>query len=441
MLLRFVFACRPRAWSVCRLVRCRGFARLSRPLREQAVGGFGARGVRAQLRPSLGAAAHSGGGGTSLLPRGGWRAGAPEACRPEGGVGGRGEGGSRRGSRPPCPGGWPVAPGPVPTRRRRTPPGYICSAGGARQPRAPGAVGGSAWRGGGLPVRRTPLGPVRGAPRGGGRGGLFAAVCSPAFSGRAKSWVASSVHRPPCCIPRSRCSAAAHGVPLSAGAELPVGSRHCGSEWAADWGHWARGSSRRGCGAPSLGAAALSERVRGRRLPGRLPAVRGPGGERGGEGGGEGGFHAVPPWSPSPGGRGGAAWWFRSRGAPCSPLCRRVVRAGWGGGGLRAGESWAWRFRSAVSGSRAVGQWASPRARCPRPLPYLIWCAPLCRVVRWGWWRSRSGSGGLALLGGASRGTVSFPPPHCPGWQGHGRHLRRRLRGGWGCGGGRFRRR
>ena len=117
-----------------------------------------------------GAAAPSGGGGTSPLPRGGWRAGAPVACRPEGRSGGRGEGGSRRGSPPPCPGGWPVAPGPVSLLCRRTPPGYICSAGVAGQPRAPGvawpAVGWSALgKGGGgchcaVPPGARPEGPA-----------------------------------------------------------------------------------------------------------------------------------------------------------------------------------------------------------------------------------------------------------------------------------------
>ena len=128
---------------------------------------------------------------------------------------------------------------------------------------------------------------------------------------------------------------------------------------------------------PPLGAAALSGRVRGRCLPGRPLAARGPGG-----GGGEGGGGGVGvPRSPSPGplapplgGRGGAAWWVRSRGAsrriggrtlppPPSIFCVPDPRAGsrlgpplaslpprgaggpgWeGGGGGR-------RFASAVSG-------------------------------------------------------------------------------------------
>ena len=56
---------------------------------------------------------------------------------------------------------------------------------------------------------------------------------------------------------------------------------------------------------------------------------------------------------------------------------------------------------------------------------------PLRRAVSW---RGR-GSGGLAPPGGASRGTV--PPPLSRACC-LGRHLRRRLCWGWGCGGGRF---
>ena len=110
---------------------------------------------------------------------------------------------------------------------------------------------------------------------------------------------------------------------------------------------------------PPLGAAALSGGAQGRRLPGRPPAVRGPGGGKGGgRGGGRGGSRqSAPGFLSLPlGGRGGAAWSFRSRGsaadgggalfsrppppsgcqtllqalarAPCSPCCRRAVPAG-----------------------------------------------------------------------------------------------------------------
>ena len=104
------------------LVRWRGLPFLSRAPREQAAGGVGARGVQAQLRPPLGAAAPSGGGGTSLRPQGEWRDGAPVACRPEGGVGGGEERGRRRGSPPPCSVGVARGPRPSPPSSLENPP-------------------------------------------------------------------------------------------------------------------------------------------------------------------------------------------------------------------------------------------------------------------------------------------------------------------------------
>ena len=143
------------------LVRWPGLARLSRPPREQAVGGVGARGVRARLGPPPGAPAPSGGGGSSPLPQGGSRAGAPVVRRPEGGVGGRGERGSRRGSPPPCPG-----------QVARDPPAQSPSFSGAPplgiyvQPGLPGSPG-----------RRARLGrSLVGQPGGGGGGGCQCAV-------------------------------------------------------------------------------------------------------------------------------------------------------------------------------------------------------------------------------------------------------------------------
>ena len=406
--------------------------------------------------------------GRSLhLPRRGWRAGAPVACRPEGGVG----------DAPwfPTPLPWGVARGPRPS----PPPSlahlswvYMFSRGCRAAPSAGRGLAGRRWvslaGGGGAASAPYPRGPVRVAPRGGGRGGLFAAVCSPAFSGRAPRRVASSVPRPPCCITGCRRSAAAHWAPLSAGAELPLSSRHCGSEWAAHWGHSVRGCARRGVGVPPLGAAALSGGMRGRRLPGRPPAIRGPGG-----GGGGGGSPQSPPGPPAPppGGPGGWPGGSGPRGpaadggshsspAPLHPLgarpscrpspgspavlaaaacCRLAVRGGWGS---KAGECWGRRFGSALSCQRAVRQWASPRARCPRPLPYWRCCAPFCRVVRSGGWGSRSVRGARPCWGGGPA-ALSPPPPSrsSPGAGGRGRHLRRRLRGGWGCGGGWFCRR
>ena len=123
------------------LGRWRGFARPSQPPPEQAVGGVGARGVRAQLRPPPGAAAPSGGGGTSPPPGRGVEGRRPRGPQAGGGSWGvEGRGGRAVVPHPPALGGSPLAPGPVPLLLRRTPPGYICSAGVAEQPRAPFAA-------------------------------------------------------------------------------------------------------------------------------------------------------------------------------------------------------------------------------------------------------------------------------------------------------------
>ena len=139
------------------LVRWRGFARQSWPPREQAVGGVGAHGLRAQLRPPPGAAVRSGGGGTFPRPRGGWRAGTPVARRPGGGSGGERGGGARHGSLPPLPWGgglWPLSQSPF---FPGAPPLGIHV-----QSALPGSPG-----------RRARLGPpLFGQPRGGGGGSL-----------------------------------------------------------------------------------------------------------------------------------------------------------------------------------------------------------------------------------------------------------------------------
>ena len=329
---------------------------------------------------------HRGEGGTSSLPRGGWRAGAPRARRPERGVGGRREGGSRRGSPPACPWGWPVAPGPAPFRRRRTLSGYICSAGVARQPQAPGAVDASAWRGQGSCRCAVPPGAHPGSPAGRGAGRSLCRGLFSAFSGQAQSPVASSVPHPPCCISWCFRSAAAHAAPLSAGAELPFGSGHCGSEWAANSGHSARGRACRGCGAPPPGCRAPLRGGAGPPLPGRPPAVRGPGGGRGGGGGGGGGRvpHSPPlvPVRRPPavaGGRPGGS-------GPGGPLAL-LAAATWcrlaRGGSWRAAECWGRRFGSAVSGSRAVGQWASLLV-APAPSPTGGAARPSAAPYGWG---------------------------------------------------------
>ena len=150
------------------LVRWRGFACLSRPPCEQAVRGVGARGVRPQLGPPSGAAALLG-EGTPPLPTGGWRAGAPVACGPEGGSGGRGEGGSLAGSAPPSSGGsaWRPRPRP-PFLASASPPGILVRPGSLGSPgrRArPGQppVGQPRRPGGRRPVCRPPRRCGRGA--------------------------------------------------------------------------------------------------------------------------------------------------------------------------------------------------------------------------------------------------------------------------------------
>ena len=286
---------------------------------------------RATKRASLAAlkswgAWPSGGGGTSLRPLGGWRDGAPMARRPEGGLGVRGEGGPVV-PHPPALGRWPVAPGPVPFLLRQTPPGYIRSAGvtesSGRRARPWSAVGGSAWRGGGGAVSAPyPRGLARRAPRDGGRGGLFAAVCSPAYPGRALRRVVLSAPMPHTLPSPCRCG------PRGA---LECWHRAAGRQWAL---------RELVCGR----VGALGARLRSPRLwrpPGRFGGGAGPppprpasgrpraGGGGGREGrGGEGGLPAVCPWSPgvAPRSRGEAAWWFRSRGAVmCSAECQQIA--------------------------------------------------------------------------------------------------------------------
>ena len=194
ILLWFVVACHPGAWPVC---RSWALMRVRLPVATPAgtgSGGRGARGVQVQLRPPPGVTVLSGAGGTSPQPRGGWRAGAPVARRPGGGVGRRGEGGPPRCSPPPCPGGWPVPPVPVPLllhvqpgspgdRGRRARPGLL----------PVGQYGGGGGGGGEVSPPRSAPSPFPGGPQGGPL--------------RLR-------------IPRCRHSVAAHG----AGAETPVGS-------------------------------------------------------------------------------------------------------------------------------------------------------------------------------------------------------------------------
>ena len=422
------------------LVRWRGLARLSRPQQEQGAAGVGARGVQAQLRPPPGAAAPSGGGGTSLQPQGGWRDGAPLVRRPEGGVGGRGEGGPCRGSPLPCPGGVARGPRPSPPSSPGNPPLVYTFSRGCQV--APGTRRGLVGR------RRVSL------ARGGGGGGCQCAVSPGARPGGSEGWGGGEVSLPRsvppptpgghqgrslgprrCCIPGCRRSAAAHGAPLSTGAELLVGSGHCGSEWAADPGHLGRSCAPCGCGVPPLGAPALLGGLRGRRLPGWPLAVRGPGGGGGGRGGGS---PPLVPWRRPLAVAGGRPGGSRSRGAGCHrggahpspaplhplrarPLCRpslgppALLAKGGGESGRVLGAA-ARVSGQGLAGCRAVGP---PVRSLPPPSPLLEVIPPPRRTV-----------GGLA---------VALPSRSSPGPAGRGRHLRCRLRGGWGCCGGGFR--
>ena len=257
ILLRFVVACRPRAYSVCR--PC-ALARARPPVAAPAgAGGRGRGGARraGQAASPSGRRGPFGRRGGVPSASGGWRDGAPVACRPEGGVGGRGEGGPRRGSPTPCPGGprpWPPAQSPIfsgaPPLGIYVQPGLPGSPGRRARPGRP-SVGQPGGGGGALPVRRTPggsPGELRGV--GGGEVSLPRSV-PPPTPGRHQG---ESLRPRPCCIPGCRRCAPAHGVPSSAGAELPVVSGHCGSEWAADWGC---GVPPPGCPGPFGGAAGL----------------------------------------------------------------------------------------------------------------------------------------------------------------------------------------
>ena len=254
ILLRFVFACCPRAWPVWR--RC-ALARVRLPVAAPVGAGGGGHGgawrTGSAAFPSPGAAALSGGGGTSPLPWGGWRAGAPVArlrhfAGRRGGVEGEGRGGRAVVPHLPPPGGWPVAPGPDPPSLLAHPPQVYLF--GRGRSAAPGA-GGSVRRGGGGRCAAPPRGLGRGAPQGGGREGCLAAVCFSALPGTKAGrfvcappstlhWLTSECRRPP----------AAHGAPLRAGTGLPACRGHCGTGRAADWRHGANGSACRGSGAP-----------------------------------------------------------------------------------------------------------------------------------------------------------------------------------------------
>ena len=372
------------------LVRWCRFARLSRPPREQAVGGAGARGLRVQLCPPPGVAVPSGGGGTSPRPRGGWRAGAPVARRPGGEVGGRGEGGPRRCSPPPWRGGAALAP---------------------VAPFFPGA---------------PPLGihvqPGFRAAAGAGRGLVGRRWVSVAGGGE-RSLRRGLLPRLPQAATQASCFVCAF---LDAAVLLrttaPAQSR------PVDWGCLARSCARRGCGVPSLGATAPSGGC------GAAVSAAGPGRPRA-WGGGRGELPPSPPLVPwrrpptaaggRPGGSGpggpAADWGGASfphppppfgcqtlvqalAWAPCSPCCRCACACAGGGGGRRVLGAAVRVSGQRLAGCGAVGlPW---RSLPPSSLPLEVARAPPPRRTVGGVW-----VGGPGSAGGASRGTVPSPSP------------------------------
>ena len=116
----------PRPGVVRALPLCTGVvsARLSRPPREQAAGGAGARGVRVQLRPPPGVVVPTWGRGDTPSAPGGVEGRRPRGPQAGGGVGGeRGGGGRAAVPCPPVPGGW------APPLTKLVPPGLPGSRG------------------------------------------------------------------------------------------------------------------------------------------------------------------------------------------------------------------------------------------------------------------------------------------------------------------------
>ena len=236
-----------------------GLALRPRPLREQAAGGAGARGVQVQPHPPPPPASRSllGEGGRPLGSKGGRRV-APVALK----LGGESGGG---GAPPPSvpPPGWASACHPL---SPACPPGVSSCCGGCRA-----AAG----------VGRGPVGRQRVSAAGGGGGGGNppALIRAPVFPGPASEGAAPFA---PSWAPPVR--------------RRPAAGRACGR--------------LPGPRCPrSPGAAASSGGVRGHRLFGLLRSALGPEGEGGGEWGG-----ASGPLEPPPDGRGGAAWRSRARG-------------------------------------------------------------------------------------------------------------------------------
>ena len=258
---------RPRAAPA----RWRGLARRPRPLREQAAGGAGARGVQVQPHPPPPSRCGPFWGRGFVPSAPGRRRVAPVALKLGGGSVGGGLGGPL--CRPPPP--RHVGRRPAIRCLRRAPPGYTRAVGVAGRPRASGAA------------RSAANGSVRRGGGGGGGGNPPAVVRAPAF-----------------CRPASEGAA-----PFALSCAPPVQRRSAAGGPGA-CGRFTGGACG-GCGAPSPRMQRpLLGGVRSRRLFGLPPSALGPDGERGGgEWGG-----ASGPLAPPPDGRGGAAWRSRPRG-------------------------------------------------------------------------------------------------------------------------------
>ena len=436
ILLVFLVARRPRAWSVrrpCALVRVRP------PVATPAGAGGGGRGGARRAGPAASPPGRRGpvwGRGDVPSASGGWRAGAPVARRSGGNLGGEGGGGAPLFPTPLSWGGgpWPPSLSPwAPPLGIHVQPGLPASHGRRVRPGRPPWVT-VARGGGGFSLPRSAPQPSPGGHQGGPL--------------RLRT-------------PRCRCSVAAHG----AGAELPVSSGQCGSEWAVDSGRLARGCARRGCGVPPLGATALSGGCGAAASPAGL---RPPTSRRGGGVGGRGGSPESPPGplEPPPDRRGGAAWWFWSRGASIRlggrtlpapaplhpsgtrPSCRpslgpsaflavaarcRLAGGREEGDGQRVLGAAARGSGQRLAGCGAVG--LPSRSLPPSSPPLEVARAPPPRGTSGGVWVGGPGSAG----GGAPRHCpLPTPSRSSPGPAGRGRHLRPRLCGGWSCGGGGF---
>ena len=313
-------------------------------------------------------------------------------------MGGKGQGGACRGSPPPYPGqGGPWRPARFFFFSGAPPLGIYLQPG---LPRSPGrqarsgrsSVGQPGGGGGGLPVRRTPGGSL-GGPRGvgGGEATLPRSVSPPSPGGHQGGLIRLR--------PTLHAAFLGAAVPLrpvgrpgAPGAELLAGSGHCGSEWAADWGHLARGCGRCGCGSPppgcrgplggGCGAAASLAGVRlsaGRR-GGRRGGVRrgspqsppGPLASPPSGCGGGGLVVPVPGGQPPTGGARSSPAPLHPSGPRSGPLLSSLSprSAGWPGGG---GGRRVLRAAVRVSGSwvAACGAMGLPPRSLPPPSPLL----------------------------------------------------------------------